>query len=115
LDQQVSVPLAFVPARPDFVWSNPPEVNIIDKHVFARLKQLRMNPSVLADDSVFLRRAFLDTLGVLPTPIEVRKFLAEQRADKRALLIDALVERPEFADFWALRWSDLLRNEEKVL
>ncbi len=115
LDQQVSVPLAFVPARPDFVWSNPPTVNYIDRHVFARLKQLRMNPSALAADEVFVRRAYLDALGVLPTAAETRAFLADKRPDRRARLIDALLERPEFADLWALRWSDLLRNEEKQL
>ena len=74
-----------------------------------------MNPSELAGDSVFLRRVYLDAIGLLPTPAEARLFLADTRPDKRARLIDALLERPEFADFWALRWSDLLRNEEKVL
>ena len=66
-------------------------------------------------DAVFLRRAYLDVLGVLPTPDETRRFLADARPDKRARLIDALLERPEFADFWALKWADLLHCEEKAL
>ncbi|MEX2560006.1 MAG: DUF1549 and DUF1553 domain-containing protein [Pirellulales bacterium] len=115
LDQQVPVRLAFVPARPGFVWSDPPPKNYIDEHVFARLRGLRMNPSELAGDSEFVRRAYLDTLGITPAADEARAFLADERPDKRARLIDELVERPEFADWWALKWSDLLRNEEKVL
>lgn len=115
LEAQLPVRIAFVPARPDFVWSNPPAANYVDEHVFAKLRTLRMNPSQLASDSVFLRRAFLDALGILPTAEEARAFLADSRPDKRSRLIDALLERPEFADCWALKWSDLLRNEEKAL
>jgi hypothetical protein len=115
LDRQAAVQLAFVSARPGFVWPNPPEANYIDHHVFAKLRTLRMAPSALASDAVFLRRLYLDVLGVLPTPDETRHFLADSRPDKRARLINALLERPEFADFWALKWSDLLHNEEKAL
>jgi hypothetical protein len=115
LDQQVTVRLAFVAARPNFTWANPPAFNFIDERVFARLKKLRMNPSDLCSDSIFLRRAYLDLLGILPTPEETRQFLAAQQPDKRARLVDALLERPEFAEFWALKWSDVLRNEEKQL
>lgn len=115
LQFQMPVRLAFVPARPDFAWSEPPEANYIDRHVFAKLRLLRMNPSDLASDSVFLRRAYLDALGILSTADEARDFLADGRPDKRARLIDQLLQRPEFADWWALKWADLLRNEEKVL
>jgi hypothetical protein len=115
LDRQTAVQLAFVPARPGFVWPNPPEANYIDHHVFAKLRTLRMAPSALAPDAVFLRRAYLDVLGVLPTPAEARRFLADTSSDKRTRLIDTLLERPEFADFWSLKWSDLLHNEEKAL
>jgi len=115
LNQQTAVRLAFVPARPDFIWSNPPEHNLVDHHLFAKLRVLRINPSALAPDSVFLRRVFLDTLGLLPSAEETRRFLADPRSDKRERLIDQLLQRPEFADFWALKWSDLLRNEEKAL
>jgi hypothetical protein len=115
LDRQVAVQLAFVPARPGFVWKEPPHNNYIDKHVFAKLKTLRTSPSDLCTDSVFVRRAYLDTLGILPTADETRRFLDDTHPEKRARLIDALLERPEFADFWALKWGDLLRVEEKAL
>src|SRR5207253_2444962 len=82
LHQQTKVRLAFVPERPDFVWSKPPANNFIDDHVFARLKKLRLNPSEVCSDSVFLRRAYLDLLGILPTPQEARRFLGDARADK---------------------------------
>ena len=115
LDRQVTVPIAFVPAHPGFQWTAPPEANFIDRHIFAKLRTLHLLPSELCPDHVFLRRVYLDVLGVLPTPEEVREFLTDARPDKRARLIDRVLERPEFADFWALKWSDLLRNEEKAL
>ena len=115
LDRQVPVRIAFVPARPDFVWQGSPPANFIDELVFARLKELRINPSLAATDNVFVRRAFLDLLGILPTAQEARAFCADSSTGKRARLIDDLLERGEFADYWAIKWSDLLRNEEKTL
>jgi hypothetical protein len=115
LDRQGTALLAFVPERPGFAWSAPSAVNFVDEHVFGRLRKLRMNPSAVSGDNEFVRRAFLDLLGILPTAAEARVFLADARPDRRARLIDALLERPEFADFWALHWSDVLRNEEKQL
>ncbi len=115
LDKQTAVQLAFVPERPGYSWRDVPENNYIDRLVNAKLRRLRLLPSELCSDAVFLRRSYLDTLGVLPTADEARAFLTDPRPDKRARLIDRLVERPEFADFWALKWSDLLKNEEKVL
>jgi hypothetical protein len=107
--------LAFVADRPDFVWSGPPARNLVDTHVFAKLKALRINPSAPIGDVALLRRATLDAIGRLPTPDEIRAFLAEPDVGKRDRLIDRLVARPEFADFWALKWADLLRNEEKTM
>jgi hypothetical protein len=115
LDQQATVQLAFIPERKTFVWKEIPQTSYIDRHVFARLKKLRMAPSELCSDSVFLRRAYLDVIGLLPTSEEARTFLNDTRPDKRARLIDRLLERSEFAEFWALKWSDILRNEEKTL
>ena len=74
-----------------------------------------MNPSGLCTDGEFLRRAYLDLLGILPTAEEARAFVADEAPDKRAKLVDRLLERPEFADFWALKWADLLRIEERTL
>ncbi len=115
LNQRASVQLAFVPERPGFQWRERPENNYVDRHVFAKLKSLQMLPAPVCSDDVFLRRAFLDVLGILPTAAETRSFLQDQRPFKRAALIDGLLERPEFADFWALKWSDVLHNEEKAL
>jgi hypothetical protein len=107
--------LAFLHDRPDFAWDGPAPANLVDDHVFAKLKALRINPSAVAGDPAFLRRAYLDAIGRLPTPAEARAFLGDPSPTKRARLVDALLARPEFADFWALKWADLLRNEEKVM
>ncbi|MBI3697106.1 MAG: DUF1549 domain-containing protein, partial [Acidobacteria bacterium] len=89
--------------------------NFIDEHVFAKLKSLQIPPSQPADDSAFLRRAYLDIIGVTPTSEEARRFLADQDPDRRAKLVDALLERPEYADFWALYWGDHLSNTKQLL
>ncbi|MDA1277553.1 MAG: DUF1549 and DUF1553 domain-containing protein [Verrucomicrobia bacterium] len=115
LQHQAPVRLTFVPERPDFAWNNPPNRNYIDSQVFSKLRTLRINPSVLCSDTVFLRRAFLDLLGFLPSAEEARRFARDNRPDKRSELVDGLLERPEFADFWALKWCDLLRNEAHSL
>ncbi len=107
--------IAFLPDRPNFAWCGPPPANQVDEHVFRKLRLLKVNPSPLAGDEVFLRRAFLDAIGRLPEPAEVRAFLDDRGPAKRSKLIDRLLERPEFADFWALKWADLLRNEEKTM
>ena len=86
---------------------------IIDSHIIAKLKELRIEPSPLCDDATFLRRAMLDTLGVLPSAEEVRKFEADQSPGKRAKLIDQMLQRPEFTDYWTLFLSDLLQNRKE--
>lgn len=92
-----------------------PENNFIDGLVFKKLKKLNILPSDLADDADYLRRVYLDVIGTLPTPAETRKFLADKSADKRSKLVDELLQRPEFADYWALKWADLLRVDRQVL
>jgi hypothetical protein len=82
--------------------------NYIDDGVLKKLAALRIPPSPLCTDEVFIRRAFLDAAGTLPKPEEVQKFLASPSPDKRAQLIDALLDRPEFVDYWAYKWSDVL-------
>src|SRR5439155_9089745 len=86
-----------------------PRQNFIDGHVWAKLSQLNLTPSAPASDVTFHRRAFLDVIGRLPTPDETRAFLADADPKKREKLIDALLARPEYADFWANKWTDLLR------
>ncbi len=81
----------------------------IDELVFARLKKLDIQPARLCSDAVFLRRAYLDVIGTLPTAEEAAQFLKDESPEKRAALIDRLLERDEFAEYWALKWSDLLR------
>jgi hypothetical protein len=115
LQARLPVRLAFVPARPEFEWSGPPPRNEIDEFIFAKLRKLRINPSEPVGDEVFLRRAYLDLTGILPGPDEARAFVADPDPQKRARLVDRLLERPEFAEFWALKWADLLRIEERLL
>jgi hypothetical protein len=82
--------------------------NFIDDLTLAKWKALHIAPSGPAADATFIRRVFLDTAGILPTVEEVENFLMDKSSDKRARLIDALLERPEYVDYWAYKWSDLL-------
>ncbi len=82
--------------------------NFIDDLVLEKLESLHLPPSPPCTDAEFIRRAFLDAAGILPTPEEVRKFLADPDPHKRARLIDVLLERPEYVDYWAYKWSDVL-------
>jgi hypothetical protein len=91
------------------------ENNFIDTLVFRKLKKLNIRPSELATDAEYLRRVYLDVIGTLPTPAEARRFLADPRPDRRARLVDELLQRPEFADYWALKWADLLRVDREAL
>lgn len=83
--------------------------NGIDELVFARWKQAGVKPANLCADSVFLRRAWVDITGTLPTAAQAAAFYSSKDPDKRAALIDKLLESDEFADYWAMKWSDLLR------
>lgn len=92
-----------------------PVNNKIDELVWAKLKVMGLVPSNLCDDSTFMRRVYLDVLGTLPTPDEVRAFLADKDSAKRKRLIAHVLARPEYADYWALKWSDiLLVNRDKI-
>lgn len=81
----------------------------IDKLVFANLDRLGIKPASLCSDAVFVRRAFFDVIGTQPTAPEASNFLLSQDPGKRGDLIDRLLAREEFADYWAMKWSDLLR------
>ncbi len=103
---RLSVPFANQVAQE--VYQEADRRNFIDDHVLEKLSQLNIEPSPRANDSEFLRRAFLDTIGLLPTAAETEAFLNDSREDKRDRLIEHLLTRPEFNDYWAHRWSDLL-------
>jgi hypothetical protein len=107
-----SVCVAATPERGTNVFEKaaPPVVESrLDKLVFAQLARLNIQP-VLCSDAVFIRRAYLDVLGTLPTAKEARDFILDPDTEnKRSLLIDSLLERDEFADYWAMKWGDVLR------
>lgn len=100
----VSVPLGAP------VDSTPPVKNFIDQHVFANLKQIGVPPSPLCDDSTFLRRVYLDIGGRVPTADETKAFLASHEPDKRDKVIDTLLNSPDYADYFANKWTSLLKN-----
>jgi Protein of unknown function (DUF1553)/Protein of unknown function (DUF1549) len=103
----VVIPLpTSVPAE---VYARLPRKNFIDGHVYAKLQQLGITPSEPCSDATFQRRAYLDAIGRLPTPAEAKAFLDDKSADKRVMLVDALLDRPEYADHWANKWADLMR------
>jgi hypothetical protein len=101
--------------RPGVTFARPAELNFVDRHVWNQLQRLGIPPSELVDDATFLRRVYLDTIGTMPTAAEARAFLANKDANKRAKLIDQLVDRPEYSDYWAMRWSDLLRVDRDAI
>ena len=102
---------AFAAAPPNpFESAAPPAPESpIDKLVFAQLKRLNIQPANLCSDAVFVRRVYLDVIGTLPTPPEAKDFLQDRDPNKRRILIDRLLDRPEYADYWAMKWGDLLR------
>lgn len=109
LEHIESTSITFVREIEGFIWNEVAQHNYIDERVDEKLQQLQFVPSGLCSDEEFIRRAHLDIVGGLPTPEEVQTFLADTSDDKRAQLIDGLLERPEYAKYWALKWGDLLR------
>jgi hypothetical protein len=97
------------------VYPNVPANNFIDERLIAHWKNLGLTPSPLCPDEEFLRRLYLDAIGTLPTPDEIRAFLADTTPNKRVQAIDRVLERPEFIDWWALKWGDLLRINRTAL
>jgi hypothetical protein len=112
----VGVPMIVVPKDVEFTWPNPPANNYIDELVYAKLKNLRMEPSELCSDEVFLRRVYLDIVGKLPTTDEYDRFMNDGSTDKREKLVDELLGRKEFVEMWVMKWAELLqiRSSQQV-
>jgi hypothetical protein len=89
--------------------------NYVDELVQKKWATLGIPPAPLCDDGTFIRRVYLDVIGTPPAPDDVRAFIADTAADKRAKLVDKVLERPEYADYWTLKWGDLLRSNRGPL
>jgi len=113
---------------PGFAQAEVPRDNVIDRAVYNKLNRMRIRPSELSGDREFIRRAYLDVIGVLPTPDEVKKFLADPPESplghpkgrtavgtRRDRVIDQLLARTEFVDFWALKFADVLRSNGRLI
>ena len=96
--------------NPNFQPTPIPDRNVIDRHVVAKLNDLRIKPSPIANDATFLRRIFIDLIGTQPTPKEILEFIADKNPKKREDIVDVLFARSEFVDQWSLKWGDLLQN-----
>src|SRR5262249_35666336 len=110
------VPVIVLPARTGLAPTGVPAksrisaaVNYIDSLVDAKLKKLRVTPSPVAADETFLRRVYIDVIGLLPTPAEYERFMSSKAPDKRERLVDELLARKEFVELWVLKWAELLQ------
>jgi hypothetical protein len=92
-----------------YVFPDIPAGNAIDELVYSRWRDMHLVPSELCTEEAFLRRAFIDLIGRLPSPKQRRQFLADSRPDKRSRLIDELLERDEFRDLWVMKWAEILQ------
>jgi hypothetical protein len=100
---------------PGFVQTDVPKDSVVDRAVFAKLNRMRIHPSEMCSDREFIRRVYLDVIGVLPSPDEVSRFLAQPEKTRRDSAIDELLARPEFYDFWALKFADILRSNGRLI
>ena len=117
INQLAFVSVPFENNLPKNAFENEPAANFIDELVNEKLKKLRVPPSPLCDDATFVRRTFLDSSGILPTHGELTAFLEDETpsVEKRARLVEALLQRSEFVDYWSYKWSDLLLVNSAVL
>ncbi|MGH7202598.1 MAG: DUF1549 domain-containing protein [Planctomycetaceae bacterium] len=98
-----------LPKGLEFEWPSPPEHNYIDELIHAKLKKLRIVPSDICTDEEFLRRAYVDIIGKLPTLEEYDRFMNDSSENKRERLVDELLERKEFVELWVMKWAELLQ------
>jgi hypothetical protein len=115
LEKVSSVRLTYVKHDAQYVYRGPTPANYVDEMISAKHKLLQLQPAAVAEDAAFLRRVHLDLIGTLPTAEEAREFLDSKAADKRAKLIDKLLEREEYAQFWALKWADVMRGSRETI
>ncbi len=105
----VGVDFITLPKSHAFTWNDVQENNYIDTHIHKKLRKLRIQPSEVCSDNEFLRRASLDICGTVPTSEQVVAFIADEDPNKRAKLVDELLERKEFVELWVMKWSELLQ------
>jgi hypothetical protein len=115
LDLVATARLTHLVEVPGFTIAEVPQDNIVDQTVFAKLNRMRITPSELCTDQEFIRRVYLDTIGQLPTPEEVGAFLGSSDPNRRSQVIEALLARSEFNDFWALKLADVLRSNSRLI
>lgn len=115
LDRMATADLTFLESVPGFAWNEPEPDHFIDRLVEEKLQQLQIHPSELCSDEEFLRRVHLDLTGLLPTLDETTTFLADSSPDKRAALVDRLLDSHAHAAFWGQKWADVLRVNSKSL
>ena len=115
LDLVANVRLTHLVEVPGFAAAEVPTDNTIDRAVFAKLNRMRIAPSAPCTDEEFVRRVYLDVIGLLPSPAEVAAFLADPSPDRRTKVIDALLVRPEFYDYWTLKFADILRSNGRLI
>jgi len=97
-----------LPKGLEFKWEDVPENNYVDTHLHEKFRKLRIVPSDLCSDEEFLRRVSLDIAGVLPTAEEYQQFVTSSDPEKRAKLVDELLDRKEFVELWVMKWAELL-------
>jgi hypothetical protein len=115
LNLVANVRLTHLVEVPGFVQAEVPRDNLIDRAVFEKLNRMRISASQPCSDREFIRRVYLDVVGVLPTPDELSSFLADSSPSRRDNVIDRLLVRPEYYDFWALKFADVLRSNGRLI
>jgi hypothetical protein len=115
LDQIETVRLSYVDRDANYQSAQRTPATYVDKHVFAKHKALQLQAAEVVDDATFLRRVYLDLIGSIPTPQEASDFLDSRDPDKRRRLIDELLDRHEYALFWALKWADVMRGNSETI